>query len=75
MSKQEDFTTSGNVTEYEVHPLFAIPIFSIDQLLDKDVPILRSIQEIPLDDGSYDYGFKSQNTYILKKLVMVVQGL
>lgn len=65
MSKQEDFTTSGNLTEYEVHPLFPVPIFTIDNLVDKDIPILRSIQEIPMDKGSYDYGFRSENTYIL----------
>jgi uncharacterized protein (TIGR02466 family) len=66
MSKQEDFSVDGNITGYEVHPLFPIPIFTLENVLDKDVPILREIQSIPMrpliDD---EYGQRSENSYVL----------
>lgn len=66
MSNQEDFTTGGNLTDYEVHPLFAQPVFTIDELMNTDVPALREILGYPMGEcDAFNYGDRSENTYIL----------
>lgn len=66
MSKQEDFSVDGNMTGYEVHALFPTPVFTLENVVDVDVPIFREIQSIPLKQNcDPDFGLRSENSYIL----------